>query len=216
MGFPQSPGMVAISTTWGLKAPTARYVWVTVCSLEIRVPLLSPKSQLKLMSALPRYWLGSWSLMLKAMARFWMKFWSSWFMSLSWASDMLKGTWSDDRSKDVGMLWWGLLKVWVRNCWMGYLWQRRLRRRSREGWTCLCRGSDRWQPPCYRSPGGRCLYRWWGRRTVHLPPANNALEHSNNGIIYSKLVINAQQFNYTFWRPTRCHYTVNRMKLVHV
>lgn len=80
------------------------YVCVTERSLEIRVPVLSPKFQLKLTSALLRYWLGSCRLTLKAMARFWMKFESAWFTSLTWASDMVKGTWSDDGEKDAQSL----------------------------------------------------------------------------------------------------------------
>lgn len=47
-------GMAAWTTTWGLKEPVFVYVWVTMSSLEITVPLSSPKSQLKLMSELAR------------------------------------------------------------------------------------------------------------------------------------------------------------------
>ncbi len=38
------------------------------------------------------------------MARFWMKFWSFSFTSLTWESDMVKGTWSGDSAKDVELL----------------------------------------------------------------------------------------------------------------
>lgn len=76
--------------------PAVRYMCVTWRSLEIRVPLLSPKSQLKVTSEALRYWLGSWRLMLKTMAWFWMKLWSAWFTSLIWVSDTVKGIWSGE------------------------------------------------------------------------------------------------------------------------
>lgn len=46
----QSDRMAAIRSTCGLKDPVVRYVWVTTVSRDMRVPLLSPKSQLKVMS----------------------------------------------------------------------------------------------------------------------------------------------------------------------
>lgn len=110
VGFPQLLGMLAIRTTWGLKVPASMYVCVTMCSLEIRVPLLSPKSQVKLISALLRYWLGSWMLTVKPIAWFWMKFWSFWFTSLIWARDMVNGTWSNDGAKNKELSWWELWK----------------------------------------------------------------------------------------------------------
>lgn len=73
------------------------YVCVTVFSLVMRVPLLSPKSQVKATSELLRYWLGSWRLMLKETARFWTKLWSAWFRSLTWVRVTLKGIWSEER-----------------------------------------------------------------------------------------------------------------------
>lgn len=177
-------------------------------SLEIRVPLLSPKSQVRVTSEALRYWLGSWMLMLKAIARFWMKFWSSWLTSLIWLSDMVNGIWSNGRATGVEMLSSEFnpdlidlhlidsnsvhinftvflssatktTKVWCGHLWWWILW-----RHSQEEWTCPCHGSGRWLAPCCKSPGEHCLYRCWVRMRVHLPPASNALRQRSSVLIF--------------------------------
>lgn len=92
-------GMTAWITTWGLNEPEVMYVWVTVNSLEMRAPLSSPKSQLKVMSALLRYSLGSWRVMVKAIALFWMKRMSPATMSFTWSRETAKGIWSEENRK---------------------------------------------------------------------------------------------------------------------
>lgn len=89
-------GMAAWTTTWGLKKPVLVYVWVTVSSLEITVPLLSPKSQLKVMSESARKALGSWTAMAKAMARFWINVWSPSSLSFTCVRVTANGIWSKD------------------------------------------------------------------------------------------------------------------------
>lgn len=100
VGLSWQPGEIAaIKTTCGLKEPVVRYVWVTVVSREMRVPLLSPKSQLKVMSDPLRYWLGSCKLMLKDTALFWIKLWSPWLMSPTWDNITVKGIWSREEEE---------------------------------------------------------------------------------------------------------------------
>lgn len=91
-------GMTAWITTRGLNEPELMYVWVTVNSLDMRAPLSSPKSQLKVISALLRYSLGSWRVMVKAIALFWMKRMSPATMSFTWSRETAKGIWSEENT----------------------------------------------------------------------------------------------------------------------
>lgn len=106
VGFGTQPfGMAAISTNCGLNVPVERYVCVTEGWREISVPLLSPKSQVKVMSDPLRYWLGSCTPTLKVTGRFWIKLWSAWLTSPVWDRVTTNGIWSEEgTNREFGVL----------------------------------------------------------------------------------------------------------------